>query len=146
MESKYDVFLSFREADTRRTFVSHVIRSLNQKGIRTYKDENQPRGDGRISPEVAQAIEESTIAVIVLSENYASSVWCLDVLAKIIGDLTVTIPVLYDVDPEDLRRVTGKFADDFRRHDERETPETVNRWRDSLTRLADISSLCSRNW
>ncbi|CAN6844913.1 unnamed protein product [Brassica oleracea] len=44
---KYDVFLSFRKEDTGRTFVSHLYRSLHQKGIRTYRDQNQQTGEGR---------------------------------------------------------------------------------------------------
>lgn len=145
------MFLSFRREDTGRTFVSHLYRSLDQKEIRTYKFENQQAGDGkRISSEVKQAINESRIAVVVISENYVSSVLCLDVLAKIIERLPLIKieTVFYEVDPGDLTRPTGKFADDFRRHEARENRRTVNRWRDALDQLVSItnSNFCSRNW
>jgi len=151
MNSSSSVFLSFRREDTGRTFVSHLYRSLDQKRIRTYKDVNQQTRDGRITPEVARAIKESEIAVVVISENYASSAWCLEVLAKItkISFCDIEIKtVFYEVDPEDLTRPTGKFADDFRRHEETENPETVNRWRNALERLESRTDrrFCSRNW
>ncbi|KFK41714.1 hypothetical protein AALP_AA2G163900 [Arabis alpina] len=135
---KYEVFLSFRRQDTRRTFVSHLYRALDQEGIRTYRDENQQTGDGRISPEVAQAINESKIAVVVMSANYASSSWCLDILATIMESSMVTKAVFYEVDPDDWRRRT----DDFRRHEER-----GNRWRNALERLESTNPrFSSRDW
>ncbi|XP_010428189.1 PREDICTED: probable disease resistance protein RPP1 [Camelina sativa] len=155
MDSISPVFLSFREEDTGRTFVSHLYRSLDQKQIQTNKDENQQTTtrDGRISPEVVKAIRESKIAVVVISENYASSVWCLDVLAEIIEFFWIfeIKTVFYEVDPGDLTRPSGKFADDFRRHEERETPETVNRWRNAMERLLEESRttdsrFCSLDW
>ncbi|KAL4574275.1 hypothetical protein LXL04_021103 [Taraxacum kok-saghyz] len=77
---KYHVFLSFRGEDTRKTFVDHLYTALVQNGIYTYKDdETLPRGDS-IGPSLMNAIEESQIAVIVFSKNYANSTWCLDEL------------------------------------------------------------------
>ncbi|CAA7043068.1 unnamed protein product [Microthlaspi erraticum] len=152
MDSPPSVFLSYKREDTGTTFVSHLYRSLDQKEIRTYNDENQQTIDGRVSPEVDRAIEESNVAVVVISENYASSVWCLEVLAKIIehARFTFDMPiytVFYEMDPEDLTRPTGKFADDLRRHEESETPETVNRWRNALERLeSNDPKFCSRDW
>ncbi|KAL0800724.1 hypothetical protein Bca101_055899 [Brassica carinata] len=148
MDYSPSVFLSFRKEDTGRTFVSHLYRSLDQKRIPTYKDDqNQEARDGRISPEVAKAIRESNVAVVVISENYASSAWCLKVLAEIISRYsyrTSVKAVFYEVDPVDW---TGKFADDMRRHERRETPETVTRWRNALERLhRSEPKFCSQNW
>lgn len=149
MDSPPSVFLSYRREDTGRTFVSHLDRLLDQKLIPTYKDENQQAIDGRVSPEVARAIRESSVAVVVISENYASSVGCLSVLAEIIEHSfeTPIKAVFYEVDPGDLTRPTGKFAGDLRRHEESETPETVTRWRNALERLESTDpKFCSRNW
>ncbi|GKE22122.1 Toll/interleukin-1 receptor domain-containing protein [Tanacetum coccineum] len=42
----YDVFLSFRGKDTRKTFVDHLYSALDQRLIRTYKDDiTLPRGE-----------------------------------------------------------------------------------------------------
>ena len=45
-------------------------------------DEELPRGE-EIAAELLKAIDESRICLIILSENYACSRWCLEELTKI---------------------------------------------------------------
>ena len=72
---KYDVFLSFKGEDTRNKFMCHLHDALIQKGIVTFKDdENLDRGKP-ISSKLLKAIEESKFAIVILSENYASPTW-----------------------------------------------------------------------
>ena len=80
---KYDVFLSFKEDDTRMDFTSHLNGFLKLKGIHTFIDDELPRGE-EISTELLKAIESSRSSIIVFFENYASSTWCLDELVKIL--------------------------------------------------------------
>ncbi|KAL3499761.1 hypothetical protein ACH5RR_038854 [Cinchona calisaya] len=140
----YDVFLSFRGEDVRKNFVDFLYSALEQKGIYTYKDDEKLERGRSIGPALSQAIEESRIAIIVFSENYASSSWCLDELAKIIecnGFLGQTVlPVFYDVDPSAVRKQKGSFAEHFAKHeDEIEDKERIQRWRDALVKAASIS-------
>ena len=105
---KYDVFLSFRGEDTRYKFTAHLYTALVKRGIVTFiDDENLERGK-IISPELLQAIEDSRFAIVILSENYAYSSWCLDELAKIIEcekELgMIVLPVFHYVDPSDVRK------------------------------------------
>ena len=79
---EYDVFLSFRGEDTREGFTSHLYKALCDKGINTFIDDELPRGE-EISKELIQTIKKSLILVVVFSENYAESKWCLDELAEI---------------------------------------------------------------
>ncbi|KAJ9542577.1 hypothetical protein OSB04_029083 [Centaurea solstitialis] len=72
-----------RGEDTRNNFVDHLHTSLVQKGIRVFKDDEMLRRGKRSSSELLKAIEESRFAVVVFSENYTISSWCLDELAKI---------------------------------------------------------------
>jgi hypothetical protein len=57
--------------------------------------------------------------VIVFSENYASSKWSLEELAKIFerrkNNGQIVIPVFYQVDPSHVRNQTGSFGDAFAR-------------------------------
>ncbi|TKY57192.1 Toll/interleukin-1 receptor protein [Spatholobus suberectus] len=80
----YDVFLSFRGEDTRHNFIGHLHKELCRKGINTFVDDKNLGIGDSISPALSKAIEESRIFIVVFSENYASSSWCLDELVKIL--------------------------------------------------------------
>ena len=83
-QAKYDVFLSFRGEDTRRIFTSHLYDALCQKNISTFMDDEEIKRGDKLSPTLLDAIERSKISIIIFSEKYASSAWCLDELVKII--------------------------------------------------------------
>ncbi|KAK2977635.1 hypothetical protein RJ640_002668 [Escallonia rubra] len=135
----YDVFLSFRGEDTRKNFVDHLYEALVARNIRTFKDdENLERGNS-IAPELFKAIEGSRFAIVIFSQNYASSSWCLDELVKITEckkrrGLTV-LPVFYHVEPSDVRKQTGSFAKALEYHDRIK----VSSWRQALTEAANTS-------
>ena len=147
---KYDVFLSFRGEDTRNNFTDHLYAALDQKGIKTFRDDEGLERGKPISPELLNAIEKSKFAIIVLSRNYASSSWCLDELVKIVeckekAGLTV-LPVFYGVDPSDVRKQKGSFAKAFAKHEELiKNKEKLKSWRDALTQVADLSGWDTRN-
>jgi hypothetical protein len=105
-QSNYDVFVSFRGVDIRHGFHSHLVEAFSQKKIHAFVDEKLETGD-EIEPSLLKAIEGSSISLIIFSENYASSHWCLDELVKIIEckqkDGQIVIPVFYWVDPTDVR-------------------------------------------
>ncbi|KAK3416306.1 hypothetical protein EUGRSUZ_H01768 [Eucalyptus grandis] len=79
----YDVFLSFRGTDVRKNFLGHLYTTLDQNGIFTYIDNKEMRKGEQIWPALMKAIEEAQVAIIVFSEDYASSSWCLEEVAKI---------------------------------------------------------------
>lgn len=141
----YDVFLSFRGEDTRNTFTGHLYNALTQAGIRTFMDEPELRRGDEISSSLVRAIEESRVAIIVVSRNYASSRWCLDELVKILDCRRTTsqlvVPIFYDVVPSDVRHQTGSFQIAFEGHEQRFAAqmEIVARWRAALTEAANLS-------
>lgn len=146
----FDVFLSFRGADTRKNFISFLYKALESKGIRTFKDDKELERGRPISPELLQAIKGSRIAVVVVSVNYAASFWCLEELKEILklenqGLLTV-IPIFYEIDPSAVRRQIGVVAKHFKKHEKRESKERVKSWKEALNKLANLSGECSKDW
>ena len=141
---KYDVFLSFRGEDTRTNFTDHLYVALKQKGIVTFRDEENLERGKSISPELLKAIKESRFAIVILSRNFASSTWCLDELTKIIEcmkEMTKTVlPIFYDVDPSNVRKQTGTFVQAFFEHEERfkDDIEKVHTWRAALREVANL--------
>ena len=139
---KYDVFLSFRGEDTRTSFTDHLYVALKQRGIVTFRDEENLEIGKFISLELLKAIKESRFAIVILSRNFVSSTWCLDELTKIIGCLkettTTVLPIFYDVDPSDVRKQTGTFAQAFSKHEEhfKDDIEKVQTWRVALETVA----------
>ncbi|XP_070025424.1 disease resistance protein Roq1-like [Nicotiana sylvestris] len=104
----YEVLLSFRGEDTRKTFVGHLFNALIEKGIHTFMDDKELKRGKSISSELMKAIGESRFVVVVFSKNYASSAWCLEELVKILEihekfELIV-VPVFYDVDPSTVQQ------------------------------------------
>lgn len=60
--SKFEVFVSYRGADTRTNFTSHLYSALTQKSIKTFIDQQLNRGD-YIWPTLAKAIKESHVVL-----------------------------------------------------------------------------------
>jgi len=139
--TKHDVFLSFRGEDTRDNFTSHLYAELCRKNIETFIDYGLGRGE-EFSPALHKAIEESTIYVVILSEKYASSTWCLDELKKILECKErygrEVIPVFYKVDPSNVRHQRQSYADDFVKHQQRFGGK-VDEWKAALTQVAGLS-------
>ncbi|CAK7322776.1 unnamed protein product [Dovyalis caffra] len=113
---KHHVFLSFRGEDTRVGFTSHLNAALERKNILTFIDDDLKRGD-EISDSLVKAIEGSKLSVIIFSQLYASSKWCLDELVKILESRKlrgqIVIPIFYQVDPSDVRKQSGSFEEAF---------------------------------
>lgn len=146
----YDVFLSFKGEDTRQGFTAFLHRALCDRGINAFMDNNIRRGD-QISSALLNAIEESRFYIIILSENYAYSSWCLDELAQILDYVKwkrhTAIPVFYDVDPSVVRRQTGSYGEALKDHELSHRAikhERLKRWRNALTEVSNISGYDAR--
>ncbi|KAJ0751776.1 putative TIR domain-containing protein [Helianthus annuus] len=137
---KYDVFLSFRGEDTRKTFVDHLYHALNQRGIITYKDDEKIKKGKRINDQLMRSIEDSRIYIIVFSKNYASLSWCLDELVKIMEchktTGRTTYPVFFNVEPTEVRHQSGAVNEAFAKHEKK---DAAGIWRDAMKAAADLA-------
>ncbi|BFG29213.1 hypothetical protein CerSpe_154870 [Prunus speciosa] len=146
----YDVFLSFRGEDTRKTFTDHLYWTLKDARVDVFIDENELRGGEIIPDELKEVIRRSRIAVIIFSSRYADSIRCLEELEKImecrrtLGQMV--LPIFYHVDAEDVQKQTGSFAEAFQTHEVRfhgikDKKEKIRSWRESLTEAAGLDDL-----
>lgn len=144
-KSSYDVFISFRGADTRFNFTDHLFSALQIRGIVAFRDDTKLKKGESIAPELLRAIEASRTFIVVFSNNYASSTWCLRELQYILHCVQLSgkrvLPVFYDVDPSEVRKQSGSYKKAFAQHEERfkQDTEVLQGWRTALTQVANLS-------
>ena len=141
--TNWDVFLSFYGKDTRGKFTSHLYSALVREGISTFMDDPELEKGEEISSGLLNAIRGSKIFVVVLSENYARSRWCLDELVEILTckrtSGRLVIPVFYYADPSYLRHLKGSYGDAMDVHKERYSADIIGKWRSALAEIAGLS-------
>ncbi|KAI9086136.1 hypothetical protein K1719_031857 [Acacia pycnantha] len=143
---RYDVFLSFRGEDTRKSFTVHLYDALRKKGINAFIDDKKLGKGERIAPALLKAIERSRISIIVFSKNYATSTWCLDELAHIIKckeeKKQLVVPIFYKVDPMDVQYQRNTFQEAMAVHEDRfkDDLQKVRKWSSALFEAARLSS------
>lgn len=144
----HDVFLSFRGEDTRSNFTSHLDMALRQNGANVFIGYKLERGE-QISETLLRTIQEALISIVVFSQNYASSSWCLDELVKIMdckqSKGQIVWPIFYKVDPSDVRKQTGSFGEALAKHQANFNPKTQI-WREALTTAANLSGFDLGNY
>ena len=105
--------MSFRGEDTRHGFTGHLYQALCDKGFKTFIDDKDLQRGEKISAELIKAIKSSKISIIILSQNYAFSTWCLEELTEIIEckkNGQRVLPVFYKVDPFEVHKQEGSFG------------------------------------
>jgi hypothetical protein len=142
----YDVFISFRgDGGTRYGFTDHLYTALRQKGIFTFRDDEELKIGDEISPSLSKAIQKSRMLMVVLCQNYASSTWCLDELAEIVelyqNKGKKALIIFYKVDPSDVWDVKDSYAAAMVEHEVRfgRDSEKVKAWRNALSSVRDLA-------
>lgn len=142
---RYDVYLCYRGQDTRYNFTGNLYNALRQKRIKTFFDDGiggLKSGD-HISSTLFNALEESRISVVVLSEEFALSTWCLEELDKILEcrkmKNQIVLPIFYNVDPSDVRKQKRAFGDAMAHHEKRFPREKLQKRRSALHEVGNIS-------
>lgn len=139
------MFLSFRGVDTRTSFTDYMYEKLQDKNVKTFRDDPKLEKGTNINPELMKAIEESRFAIVVLSEKYATSTWCLSELAYIVKCTkekgTSILPIFFHVDPSDVRGIRASFAEAFTDHEKTFGKESkdVRQWKDALGEVGKLA-------
>ncbi|WJX17584.1 hypothetical protein P8452_07480 [Trifolium repens] len=143
--AKWQIFLSFRGEDTRYTFTGSLKQALSQGGFKTFMDDEGLHTGDQISPSLLNAIEASRLSIIVLSENYANSTWCLDELVKILeckkSKNQLVWPIFYKVEPSDIRHMRNSYGKYMAQHENTFgiNSERVQKWKSALVEVCSLS-------
>ncbi|XP_039165428.1 toll/interleukin-1 receptor-like protein [Eucalyptus grandis] len=141
----YEVFLSFRGKETRQGFTDYLYTSLVDARIHVFRDDNELRVGEEIGPKLICCITQSIISIPIISEDYASSKWCLHELAQMLkcrrSREQVVLPIFYKVEPSQVRHLTGRFRDAIDAHKKNSDQMVVKKWEDALKEVG-----CLKGW
>lgn len=138
----------FGDENSRTGFADYLWKALHDKGINTFIDDQEDVVKGNeISQELSNLIQESRIAVILFSDRYVSSTYCLDELSCIVDNLyknhayRFILPIFNYIDPFSVREQSGRYAEAFAIHEEKfkDNKEKVLKWRNALSHVANLS-------
>ncbi|CAN1349186.1 Disease resistance protein RUN1 [Linum perenne] len=144
-EWEHDVFVCFRGKNTRGIFTSCLAGHLREQGIRVFTDDMLERTED--IDELLSILARSAISVVIFSENFAESSWCLDEVATISERMESfghrVLPVFYRVNPEDVSDDSGAYASII---DTIHKPklEQTKRWMDALKAVANRAGRTSK--
>ncbi|XP_039173125.1 disease resistance protein RPV1-like [Eucalyptus grandis] len=148
----FNAIISYKRDDT-RDFVSHLKGALERRGIRTFVDYILDEGQ-EILPAIEEVIKQSNIAIVVVSQNFHTSPWCLNELVKILKCQKkrglIVFPIFCGIDARELREQFSPFVENIGQGEEgfkQEKPCQVRRWKKALRALGMINgfpvSACS---
>ena len=119
-----------------------MTEDFHQKQIHAFIDDKLEKGD-EIWPSLVGAIQGSLISLTIFSENYSSSRWCLEELVKIIECRETygqtVIPVLYHVNPTDVRPQKGSYEKALAEHEKKEVMNQEKRVKNNNYREKKLS-------
>jgi hypothetical protein len=119
--------------------------------LETYIDYRIEKGN-QVWAELVEAIKDSTLFLVVFSENYANSTWCLNELVEIMKchkNGQVVVPVFYQVDPSHVRKQTGSYGTAFANHKKqggKNDDKMMQNWKNALFQAANLSGFHSTKY
>ncbi|CAN1175594.1 Disease resistance-like protein DSC1 [Linum perenne] len=148
-EWEYDVFLCFRGDDTRFGFTSHLLKALSNKQIKTFIDNKLEKTES--IDKLISILQRSALSVVVFSEKFADSIWCLEEVVTIARRMVEfghrVLPVFWKVDPSDVTNDSGSYATIIDREYKGTSTysEDKKRWMDALKAVANCAGHTSQD-
>ncbi|PKI60659.1 hypothetical protein CRG98_018950 [Punica granatum] len=147
----YDVFLSFRGPDVRKSFADFLYHGLENAGISVFRDEEELPVGEPIQPNLVQAIKQSKIFMPIFSSDYASSKSCLMEVQQMKGCLGggdhKILPIFFDVGPSVVKDQIDTFEISFIEHERNGVdPETISKWKFALKEIGHLKGWDLQNF
>ncbi|KAG0612323.1 hypothetical protein M758_6G018800 [Ceratodon purpureus] len=139
--ANYDVFISHRGPDTKSGFVGFLYKDLVAAGLQPFLDcKSIDIGDDSWDC-IEHAIKRTPLALVVFSESFAQSEWCLRELHVMLHTPSVKVlPVFYNVRPSEVRfPESGRLKDGFEKLASRHHHSNIiEQWRADLDQASKI--------
>ncbi|XP_058760276.1 probable disease resistance protein At4g19530 isoform X2 [Vicia villosa] len=143
--TRYGVFLSSKEEDTRYSFCGYLYNALNQEGFKIFMNDNGCKEEGtQSSHSLVTTLKKSRLSIIVLSKNFAYSSLCLDELVTILdfmkNNQLLVWPIFYKVEPTDIRHQKNSYEKAMSEHENKygKDSKKVKMWRLALFEVANL--------
>lgn len=144
----YQIFINHRGPDVKQNLASLIYHRLTSMGLSVFLDKTEFQTGDTLSPAILGAIQSAYIHIVIFSEKYAESHWCLKELCWILEsskerDIKI-IPLFCDVEPSDLRYIKkGLYAKSFEQHEQkgRVTMDDIQSWTTALEEASHISGI-----
>ena len=111
-----------------------LYEDLKKHGLQPYLDCKSIRTGEECWESIEDGIKNTPIAVVVFSERYAESEWCLRELHVMLEAHSCKIlPIFYNVTPWDLRNPErGQFEDGFEKLKKKFNSNIIEQWQADL--------------
>ncbi|XP_014515215.2 TMV resistance protein N-like isoform X1 [Vigna radiata var. radiata] len=144
LSRKYDVLINFTGEDIHRKFVSHLNSVLSTVGLTTFLHHHNAVKSSHIQEPI---LSRCRVAIVVFTQTYSQSAWCLNQLQQIINWHETycrhVLPVYYEIQPSDVRLQKGDFGKALKEtaqqtFSRQELEHGMSRWRHALTKAANF--------
>lgn len=139
------VFINFRGKELRKGFVDYLETALEEAKINVFIDDDLEPGAKLL--DLFVKIEQSKVALAILSKEYSDSEWCLDELVKIKecvdkGSL-IGIPIFYKLETSVVSHLEGIFGDNFRKLKRNNQHDLVKteKWEEALKSIPKLKGM-----
>lgn len=95
---KYDVFISHRGPDCKKTLASHLYHGLVAVGLRPFLDREELKKGEEFTTQIDAAIKSASVHIAIFSPTYGDSDWCMKELVDMLDTKELIIPVFYNED------------------------------------------------
>ncbi|GLJ36537.1 hypothetical protein SUGI_0734110 [Cryptomeria japonica] len=134
----YDVFINHYGPDLKHTLSAALHNTATVMGLRVFLDSLELELGDLLPREIEEVMRSVSFHIVIFSQNYAQSSWCLAELSFMLKIGVQIVPVFYYVKPDDVRCAKGVYTDAFVQHKKkgRYSSETLQEWKDALDNVS----------
>ncbi|GLJ36539.1 hypothetical protein SUGI_0734160 [Cryptomeria japonica] len=134
----YDVFINHRGPDVKHTLAAALYKTLTGIRLRVFLDSEELQLGSFLPREIEEAMRSASLHLVIFSQNYAQSPWCLAELSFMLKTGVQIIPIFYYIQPDEVRYAKGVYAEALDRHKKkgRYSLRKLEEWKNALNNVS----------